>query len=103
MHGTIEGGESRPHLLKPARLLFAGVAKAAYPCIAIDPPWRLNYWSVKGAVRAPRYRTMTLEQIQALPIGDYGAANTFLFLWITGPFLALGAHIPLMKAWRFEP
>ena len=30
-------------------------------------------------------------------------ANSFVFLWVTGPFLAIGAHAPIMDAWGFEP
>jgi hypothetical protein len=31
------------------------------------------------------------------------AKDAFLFLWITGPFLALGAHLFVMQAWGFTP
>lgn len=31
------------------------------------------------------------------------APDAILFLWITGPFMAIGAHLPLMKAWGFKP
>lgn len=33
----------------------------------------------------------------------YAAKNAVLFFWITGPFFVQGAHIPIMRAWGFEP
>jgi len=38
-----------------------------------------------------------------MPVADYATENAALFLWITGPLLAIGAHIPIMKAWGFKP
>jgi N6-adenosine-specific RNA methylase IME4 len=38
-----------------------------------------------------------------LPIKDTMARDAFCFLWVPGPFLAVGAHIPVMRAWGFEP
>jgi N6-adenosine-specific RNA methylase IME4 len=46
---------------------------------------------------------MTLAEIADLPVADYAAKNAFLFLWITGPFLALSVHASIMQAWGFEP
>jgi N6-adenosine-specific RNA methylase IME4 len=37
------------------------------------------------------------------PVRDVVADDAVLFLWITGPFMAIGAHLPLMKAWGFKP
>lgn len=93
------GTKFRPRLAP----LFAGVPKGQFPCIAIDPPWHHETYSDKGRGRSARYRTLTLAELEALPVGDYATADSFLLLWITGPFLALGAHLPLMRAWGFEP
>jgi len=49
------------------------------------------------------YDCMTLDEIAALPVRAVAADDCALFLWITGPFLAIGAHIPIMKAWGFKP
>lgn len=46
---------------------------------------------------------MSLAEIAALPVADVVADDCILFLWITGPFLAIGAHLPIMKAWGFKP
>lgn len=88
---------------RPRLALFAGVPKGKFACIAVDPPWLHQTWSENGRGRSPRYRTMTLEALRALPIGDYASPDAFLLLWITGPFLAEGVHIELMRAWGFTP
>jgi N6-adenosine-specific RNA methylase IME4 len=31
------------------------------------------------------------------------ADDAALFLWVPGPFLAIGAHLPIMRAWGFKP
>lgn len=49
------------------------------------------------------YPTMSVAQVAALPVADLAADHCTLFLWITGPFLAIGAHLPVMKAWGFKP
>jgi len=46
---------------------------------------------------------MTLQEIAALPIEHHVADDCALWLWIPGPFLLIGAHIPIMKAWGFKP
>jgi N6-adenosine-specific RNA methylase IME4 len=48
------------------------------------------------------YRCLTLEQIASLPVKDVVARDAYLWFWIPGPFLVLGAHLPIMRAWGFE-
>jgi site-specific DNA-methyltransferase (adenine-specific) len=49
------------------------------------------------------YPTMKLADIAALPVREIVADQAILFMWITGPFLMLGAHLPIMSAWGFKP
>lgn len=49
------------------------------------------------------YDTMSLDQIAALPVKELAAPDCALFLWVTGPFFAIGAHIPVMRSWGFRP
>lgn len=76
-----------------------------FSCVLADPPWRFKSNSVAKPGRNARrhYRTMSLEEIAALPVSEIVAQDCALFLWITGPFLAIGAHMPVMKAWGFKP
>lgn len=76
-----------------------------YGCIFADPAWKQSGNSVENPGRNPRrhYRTMTLSEIEAMPVKQYAADNCVLFFWITGPHLVIGSHIPIMKAWGFKP
>lgn len=84
--------------------VFAHLRKD-YRVVAADVPWafRSNSVARPGRNAMRHYDCMSLEDIAALPVKDVVADNAVLFFWITGPFLAIGAHIPIMKAWGFEP
>lgn len=75
-----------------------------YRCIVIDPPWPVE--KIEREVR-PRqgvtldYPTMTLEDIQALPVTKLAAeAGCHLYLWTTQKFLP--AALKLVEAWDFN-
>jgi N6-adenosine-specific RNA methylase IME4 len=76
-----------------------------YRVLVVDPPWNFasNSLAKPGRNARRHYACMTPAELGALPVKDRLTADAALFLWITGPFLAIGAHIPLMKAWGFEP
>ena len=46
------------------------------------------------------YPTMTLAEIEALPVGDLGQDGTHLYLWVTHRFLPAGLR--LVEAWSFR-
>lgn len=79
--------------------------RGAYGCIVVDFPSNFKSNSIAKPGRNARrhYDTMSLKEVEALPVKDLAAENCVLFFWITGPFLAIGAHIPIMKAWGFDP
>ena len=64
-----------------------------YGAILIDPPWSFRSWSDKGKNRAPdamvrqkglserHYKTMSLQDIAALPVLDRAADDCVLFMW----------------------
>jgi N6-adenosine-specific RNA methylase IME4 len=83
---------------------FAHLQKG-YRVIAADPPWHFksNSASKPGRNAIGHYACMSLDDIAALPVASLAADDSVLFLWITGPFMAIGAHVPLMKAWGFKP
>lgn len=76
-----------------------------YRVIAADPPWHFKSNSVAkpGRNAIGHYDCMSLADIAALPVADVVADDAILFMWITGPFMAIGAHLPIMKAWGFKP
>lgn len=80
-------------------------AGADFACIGADPPWRFKSNSAErpGRNAGRHYPTMTLREIEALPVRDVIAKDAICWLWITGPLLVLGAHIPILRAWGFQP
>lgn len=72
-----------------------------YQIIYADPPWKFKTYSEKGQTRSAErhYPTMTLEEIQALPVLDLAADNCALFLWTTVPHLQLSFSV--LQAWGF--
>lgn len=96
-------GDERPGA-GPVAGPFAGLRRD-YRVIAADPPWpfRSNSVAKPGRNAMRHYATMPLADIAALPVQDVVADDAVLLLWITGPLLVIGAHIPVMKAWGFTP
>lgn len=91
-------------------------AGAGYQVVYADPAWKFranrsasNFEELaknKGLNvdgRGVPYPTMTLKEIEAMPVKGMIADQAVCFMWITGPFLTIGAHIPIMKAWGFKP
>lgn len=69
-----------------------------FGCIYIDPPWQYDNRDTRGAAE-DHYPTMTMEQINALPIGDLAADKSHLHLWTTNAFLHDALH--LIDNWGF--
>lgn len=76
-----------------------------YRVVCADPPWRFksNSRDRPGRNAMRHYNCMSLDEIAALPVTSLAADDSALFLWITGPFMAVGAHLRIMKAWGFKP
>jgi N6-adenosine-specific RNA methylase IME4 len=72
--------------------------------VCADPPWHFksNSKGKPGRNAFGHYDCMSLAEIADLPVKACVADDAALFLWITGPFLAIGAHIPIMRAWGFK-
>jgi N6-adenosine-specific RNA methylase IME4 len=76
-----------------------------FQVICADPPWHFksNSAAAPGRNALSHYACMSLADIAALPVQGLAAPSCALFMWITGPLLAIGAHLPIMKAWGFKP
>ena len=84
---------------------FGDLPRGRYAAIVADPPWSYACFSEKGKARSAdrHYVTMAADAIEQLPVGELAACHAHLFLWITGPCLVRGMHLPVMRAWGFEP
>lgn len=74
-------------------------AEFKFRTIYADPPWDYDNRASRGAARN-HYRTMTLEQIRAEPVGDLADREAHLHLWTTNGFLR--EAIDLIGAWGFD-
>ena len=77
--------------------LTAGEQK--FGCIYADPPWSYGNQGTRAATDN-HYRTMTVEEITALPVGDLAADESHLHLWTTNGFLR--EALAILDAWGFE-
>ena len=70
-----------------------------YSLITIDPPWPHEHWGKEATANARPYRTMTIPEIKAMPVGELAAKDCLLLLWVVAPQLDIG--IECMTAWGF--
>ena len=74
----------------------------SYSTILIDPPWRFQNRTGKMAPehqRLRRYKTMSLDEIKALPVANYASQPAHLYLWCPNALLPDG--LACMAAWGF--
>ena len=71
-----------------------------YDVILADPPWRYSK-TVGQGIAEDVYPTMGIDELCALPVGDFASDNCVLFLWTTAPTL-LDYAPKIIKAWGFE-
>jgi N6-adenosine-specific RNA methylase IME4 len=72
--------------------------KGKYNIIYCDPPWR--YFEEGFKNQSQHYKTMELEDICKLPVGDLAADDCLLFMWVTFPML--DDFIDVLRCWGFE-
>lgn len=70
-----------------------------FPVIYADPPWAYSDRNCNGAAEQ-HYRTMSLDEIKALPVADLAAPDAVLFMWGTYPLIA--DMLELGAAWDFR-
>ena len=81
---------------------FENLRMFGYNVIYADPPWAFTNRSPKGEGRNPNqhYSTMSIEQIEELPVRNLAAENCALFLWVTDPLLDRG--LETLRRWGFR-
>ena len=88
----------------PEHPQLSGLRRAHYQVLLADPPWAFRTFSGENMTphrcAEDHYRTMTLAEMQALPVGEVAAPDCALFMWTVGSHLA--ESIELARAWGFE-
>jgi len=95
--------QATPELKIPSEDLLAFADGRKFKTILADPPWRFTNRTGKMAPehrRLSRYDTMTLEEIQALPVSSLADSTAHLYLWVPNALLPEG--LAVMKAWGFQ-
>lgn len=76
-----------------------------YSLIMADPPWRFEPYSRAKSQAHPRapddhYPTMTLDDLEMLPVKSWTAVDALLVMWVYDPMLPTAFH--LRQAWGFD-
>jgi N6-adenosine-specific RNA methylase IME4 len=73
----------------------------AYRVLYADPPWRFATYSDKGKGRSAEahYDCLTIDEIKAIPVGQWAARDAVLLLWATDPLLPRALDV--IEAWGF--
>lgn len=85
--------------------LLEGLPYRHFAVCHADVPWSYITYSDNGLDRSAEahYDCMTLGDIARLNVEAHMLPDSYLFFWVTGPHIAIGSHIPIMRAWGFEP
>lgn len=79
---------------------WGNLKKLGYGVICADPGWKFKTYSEAGLSKAPKYTTMEIQDISAMPVRDLARSDTVCALWVTDPFLAQGFQV--LSDWGFE-
>lgn len=74
-----------------------------YRVIYADPPWKYGDQMIIDGYKVSaeeHYRTMTIDELIALPVKEMALDNSVLFLWATSPMLP--EALALAENWGFE-
>jgi N6-adenosine-specific RNA methylase IME4 len=79
--------------------------EGGFQCIVSDVParFRSNSKARPGRNAMRHYQCLPMETLATLPVRRVVARDAYLFFWTTTPLLVIGAHLPVMRAWGFEP
>lgn len=75
-----------------------------YGAILADPPWSFRSYSKQELVPArgvQPYKTMSLDDIKALPVPEVAAKDCLLFMWTVSHLQS--AAMDVAEAWGFAP
>ena len=86
----------------PGKIADLDAATGRYRCVYLDPPWAYRDAGCRGAA-AQHYPTMSIEEIEALPVGRLlHTDGAHVWCWTTWPKIREGHAHRVMRAWGFE-
>lgn len=86
------------------------IPKGGFRTIVVDPPWKYGSWG-RASVAPPGsnytpnktqfpYKTMTVDEIAAIPVKTLAASNCDLYLWVTQRYLPVAFGV--LESWGFK-
>lgn len=72
--------------------------EGTFATIVADPPWQYDNKATRGAAE-DHYPTMSIDELCALPVLEWSAEQSHLYLWTTNGFLREAFGV--MDAWGF--
>lgn len=97
--GTLSG---RPLDPEPGESLLAFAGGERFGTILADPPWRFANRTGKVGPehkRLSRYRTLSFDEINELPVPQLALPQCHLYLWVPNALVLEGLEV--MKRWGF--
>jgi len=85
--------------IKKKSISQVGFPNKKYDVIYADPPWRYEENWGNGS-NEHTYNTMSVEDIQSLPVEQISKDECHLYLWFTNPFVSEALEV--MKSWGFK-
>jgi N6-adenosine-specific RNA methylase IME4 len=103
--GEARRAERVAKIVETSRASAALPTGRRFPVLLADPPWHFQNYaepttSSHGGA-ADHYKTMTTEEICALPVTDLATEAAALFMWVTNAHLMPDA-VQVLAAWGFE-
>jgi len=92
-------------LFEPAGLWpFGDIEPGVWDFIMMDIPWHYRLYSQAGEKKSPQahYKTMSIEQVKALPVVDLAAPNSVLWLWAINPMLPQALDVMTALGFTFK-
>jgi N6-adenosine-specific RNA methylase IME4 len=86
------------HKDKPTGSIDIYFTDKKYNIIYADPAWQ--YFESGNKNQSLHYKTMTIEELCTLPVGNIADDNCILFLWVTYPILQ--ESFKLIESWGFS-
>ncbi|HQU43182.1 MAG TPA: MT-A70 family methyltransferase [Pirellulales bacterium] len=96
-NGPLKKQRTMPH-----KSMLTGL-QGTFGTVLADPPWRFQNRTGKMAPehkRLRRYRTMSIDEICAMPVAKHAAERCHLYLWVPNALVPWGLQV--MDAWGFQ-
>ena len=99
---TPDDPDDTPQATDRSLRAFADAHAGGFGTVLLDPPWRFTNRTGKVAPehrRLARYATLSLAELETLPVGDLARGQSHMYLWCPNALLADGLH--LLGVWGF--